>query len=73
MGGGNRVFVMREEEGFTLIPLYALNFLGAAPAPAEGALPALPYDPAEAGVVERVRRERLMATVRRFQDFYFKS
>jgi len=69
-GGGNLVYVMREEDSYTLLPRYAFNFLGAVRAPAGGPLPAVPFDPAEANVVERVRGERLMATVRRLQDFY---
>ncbi len=74
-GRDNRAFILTSAAAAELIPLYAFNVLAAAPAaaPPAGVSPALVFNPIEAGAVERVERERLMATAERLQNFYSRA
>lgn len=70
LAGANRLFVLAAADAAALIPLYAYNVVDVwVPAPPVK-LPVAPFNPLEAGAAERVRRDRLMATVTRLQDFY---
>jgi hypothetical protein len=71
LAGGNVVYILDAGDAATLIPLYAFNVLGPAPAEYErpervGAL----YDPEEAAATERVSQARLISDVTTLQDFY---
>lgn len=70
LAGGNVLFVLTSADAGALIPLYAYNVVDVARAKPRVTFPAAPFDPLEAGAVERVRRDRLMGTATRLQDFY---
>jgi len=70
-GRANRAFVLTAGDAAGLAPRYAYQVLTAAALPtSSGVSPSLLFDPIEAGVVERVIPENLMATTARLQDFY---
>jgi hypothetical protein len=70
VAGGNHLFVLAEADAAALAPLYAYNVVDVWRPVSPRALPAMPFNPLEATAAERVRRDRLMATVTRLQDFY---
>jgi hypothetical protein len=70
LSGGNVYFVLTAADAAALAPLYAFNVLDAPRVKPRAAVPAAPFDPLEAGATDRVRRDRLMATAARLQDFY---
>lgn len=70
LSGGNVYFVLKAGDVAALIPLYAFNVVGTSWAKPAGKAPTAPFDPLEAGATDRVRRDRLMATATRLQDFY---
>ncbi len=70
LSGGNVYFLLTAADAAALAPLYAFNVVGALRAKSAGVAPAAPFDPLEAGATDRVRRDRLVATAARLQDFY---
>ncbi|MEE9455868.1 MAG: M28 family peptidase [bacterium] len=70
LAGGNRFFVLTAADAAALAPLYAFNVVYLPRGRPGVALPAAPFNPLEAGAAERVRRDKLMATAERLQDFY---
>jgi hypothetical protein len=70
LSGGNVYFVLTAADAAGLIPLYAFNVVGVPRGGGRAAVPAAPFNPLEAGAADRVRRDRLMATTTRLQDFY---